>query len=81
MIECDFLRDSQQSDLMENIIRAAVVPHPESNLHFAAKSAGFTGLLGLDTCLGIWLGGAAFCLLFLVALLPLPLFFRFVVLV
>jgi hypothetical protein len=49
MIECDFLRASQQSDLMENIIRAAVVPHPESNLHFAAKSVGG----GLDTCLGI----------------------------
>jgi hypothetical protein len=44
--------------------------------------------LGLDACLGMGLGGAALarlahigCLLYLVALLPLPLFFRFVVLV
>jgi hypothetical protein len=37
MIECDFLRDSQQSDLMENIIRVAVVPHLECNLHFAQR--------------------------------------------
>jgi hypothetical protein len=38
--------------------------------------------LGLSVCLGIWLGGAATgCLLYLVGLLPLPLFFRFVALV